>query len=140
MLFQSRLLNNSYPDLSKLIPDEYELVLKLNLVEFYNTIDRVSLLTSEKDKNQVKMEINSDDIVLSSTSQEIGKIEETMHVSKSADKNMVIAFSSKYMMDALKSLDCEFINLQFNGEVKPIIIKNPDSDDLLQLILPIRTY
>ena len=48
MLFQSRLLNNSYPDLSKLIPDEYELVLKLNLVEFYNTIDRVSLLTSEK--------------------------------------------------------------------------------------------
>ena len=63
MLFQSRLLNNSYPDLSKLIPDEYELVLKLNLVEFYNTIDRVSLLTSEKDKNQVKMEINSDDII-----------------------------------------------------------------------------
>ena len=28
----------------------------------------------------------------------------------------------------------------FNGDVKPIIIKNPDSDDLTQLILPIRTY
>ena len=53
---------------------------------------------------------------------------------------MKIAFSSKYMMDALKSLDCEFINLMFNGDVKPIIIKNPDSDDLTQLILPIRTY
>ena len=55
-------------------------------------------------------------------------------------QNFKIAFSSKYMMDALKSLDCDYVNLQFNGEIKPIIIKNPDSDDLTQLILPIRTY
>ena len=140
MLFQSRLLNNSYPDLSKLIPDEYELVLKLNLVEFYNTIDRVSLLTSEKDKNQVKMEINSDDIVLSSTSQEIGKIEETMHVSKSADKNMVIAFSSKYMMDALRTLKCDEVEIKLNSEIKPIIIKNAEDDNLIQIVVPIKTF
>lgn len=140
MLFQSRLLNNSYPDLSKLIPDEYELVLKLNLVEFYNTIDRVSLLTSEKDKNQVKMEINSDDIVLSSTSQEIGKIEETMHVSKSADKNMVIAFSSKYMMDALRTLKCDEVEIKLNSEIKPIIIKNSEDDNLIQIVVPIKTF
>ena len=44
------------------------------------------------------------------------------------------------MMDALKVLDCEEVKLLFNGEIKPIIIKNPESDDILQLILPIRTY
>ena len=28
----------------------------------------------------------------------------------------------------------------FNGEIKPIVLKNTETDDLIQLILPIRTY
>ena len=51
-----------------------------------------------------------------------------------------IAFSSKYMMDALRSFDSDEVKLLFNGEVKPIIVKANDNDDLIQLILPIRTY
>ena len=44
------------------------------------------------------------------------------------------------MMDALKSLESDEVELLFNGEIKPIILKNPESDNLIQLILPIRTY
>ena len=44
------------------------------------------------------------------------------------------------MMDALKSIESEDVELLFNGEIKPIILKNPESDNLIQLILPIRTY
>ena len=44
------------------------------------------------------------------------------------------------MMDALKSFESEEVELLFNGEIKPIILKNPESDNLIQLILPIRTY
>ena len=44
------------------------------------------------------------------------------------------------MMEALKSFDAEDVQLLFNGEIKPIIIKNPEVEDLIQLILPIRTY
>ena len=44
------------------------------------------------------------------------------------------------MMDSIKALESEEIELKFNGEIKPIIIKNPENDDVIQLILPIRTY
>ena len=44
------------------------------------------------------------------------------------------------MMDALKAFGSSEVELLFNGEIKPIILKNPESDDLVQLILPIRTY
>ena len=140
MLFQSRLLNGSYPDTSKLIPTDFELTLTLPLIEFYNTIDRVSLLTTEKDKNLVKMEVIDDNLMLSSTSQEIGKMEENMKVEKSNEKEIKIAFSSKYMMEALKTFETEDIEIFFNSEIKPIIIKNIENEDLIQLILPIRTY
>ncbi|MBS7021409.1 MAG: DNA polymerase III subunit beta, partial [Firmicutes bacterium] len=63
-----------------------------------------------------------------------------LFVKKNNESEIKIAFSSKYMMDALKSLESDEVELLFNGEIKPIILKNPESDNLIQLILPIRTY
>ncbi len=140
MIFQSRLLNGTYPDTSKLIPEEFELTIELDLVEFYNTIDRVSLLTSEKDKNLVKMEIIGNELIISSTSQEIGNMEEKMNIVKNNDIDMKIAYSSKYMLDALRSLKCEKIEVKLNSEIKPIIIKNKEDNNLIQLVLPIKTF
>lgn len=140
ILFQSRLLNNSYPDTSKLIPTDFEVSITIDLVEFYNAIDRVSLLTSEKDKNLVKMELDDKTLVLSSTSQEIGKMEEKLEITKDNEVNMKIAYSSKYMLDALRTLKCEKIEIKLNSEIKPIIIKNTEDENLIQLVLPIKTF
>ena len=140
LIVMTRLINGNYPDTNKLIPEDFDLKIKINLDNFYNAIDRASLLTNESDKNTIKFETKNNSVVISSNIQEIGYVEEHLTIDKNNDEELKIAFSSKYMMDALKSLDCEFINLMFNGDVKPIIIKNPDSDDLTQLILPIRTY
>ena len=50
-------------------------VVKLNKNEFYNVIDRAALLTSEKDKNIVKFELNDGELLVSSNTPEIGKVE-----------------------------------------------------------------
>ena len=44
------------------------------------------------------------------------------------------------MMEAIKVIDSDELELNFNGEFKPIIIKSPTNNDLIGLILPIRTY
>ena len=140
IIMLTRIINGTYPDATKLIPTEFSLIVKINLRNFYNAIDRASLLTNESDKNTIKFETNNNSVVISSNIPEIGYVEENINIDKNIDDELKIAFSSKYMMDAIKSFDCEYINLMFNGDVKPIIIKNPESDDLTQLILPIRTY
>ena len=70
------------------------------------------------------------------------KLNESMQIFVEKDNNneIKIAFNSKFMMEAVKSLESEEIELMFNGEIKPIILKSIESDDLIQLILPIRTY
>ncbi len=140
IIMLSRIINGTYPDTSKLIPTEFLLTIKVKLNEFYNSIDRASLLTNESDKNTIKLESKDNIIIVSSNIPEIGNVEEKLEGIKDKNEEIKIAFSSKYMMEALKSLDCEEIVLMFNGEIKPIIIKNPESEDLIQLILPIRTY
>ncbi len=140
IVMMSRLINGTYPDTSKLIPNDFEMELKVNLSDFYDAIDRASLLTNEADKNTIKLESNQNSITVSSNIPEIGNVVEKVNVENVKQKDIKIAFSSKYMMDALKAFGSNEIKLLFNSEVKPIILQNPESDDLIQLILPIRTY
>lgn len=136
----TRLISGTYPDTSKLIPENFELTMNVKYDDFYSAIDRASLLTNETDKNTIKFESNKKEAIISSNIPEIGNVEEKIAVEKDNDSEIKIAFNSRFMMDAIKALESDEIKLMFNGEVKPIILKNPESDDLIELILPIRTY
>ena len=136
----TRLISGTYPDTSKLIPEEFELIMNIIYDDFYSAIDRASLLTNESDKNTIKFQSNKNEAIISSNIPEIGNVEEKVTVQKNNDNEIKIAFNSKFMMDAIRALESDEINLMFNGEIKPIILKNPESDDLIELILPIRTY
>jgi len=140
IIFQSKLLNGTYPDTSKLIPENYEIKIYATTSDLYDVIDRASLLTNDKEKNIVNLEIKENILIITSNSPEIGKVEEKLEIEKSNDLNLKISFSAKYMMDALKSLESEKVEITFNGEVKPIILKNKDMSNLIQLIVPIKTY
>ncbi len=140
IIFMSRLINGTYPDTSKLIPKEFKIVLKVKLNQFYDSIDRASLLTNESDKNTICLETKDDLVTISSNIPEIGNVVEKVMVDNVNKEDIRISFSSKYMLEALRYIDCDEIELLFNGEIKPIIIKSTSIDDLTQLILPIRTY
>lgn len=138
--FQSRLINGTYPNTSNLIPNEEFLIISSKLTDLYNVIDRASILTSDKEKNIVTLETNGNILTLKSSSQEIGRVEEKMEITKNNDEDIRISFSAKYMMEALKSFSTETVELHFVGEVKPILVKSSEDETLTQLVLPIRTY
>ena len=138
--FESRLINGTYPNTSNLLPDDSFLVVSTKLNDFYDVIDRVSILTSDKEKNIVTLETLDDTLVLRSSSVEIGRVEEKMKISKNNNENIKISFSAKYMMEALKSFSTETVDIHFVGEIKPILIKSVEDETLTQLVLPIRTY
>ncbi len=138
--FESRLINGTYPNTSNLLPDDSFLVVSTNLNAFYDVIDRVSILTSDKEKNIVTLETNGDTLILRSSSAEIGRVEEKMAINKNNNEDIKISFSAKYMMEALKSFSTETVDIHFVGEIKPILIKSSEDETLTQLVLPIRTY
>ncbi len=140
ILFQSSLLNGTYPNTSNLIPNDFDIIINTNLNEFYSSIDRAALLTQSKDKNIVRMETNDNDLNISSYASEIGKVEDRITITKNSEKNIAISFSSKYMMDALKTFEEEELLILLNNDSSPIILKSIKDESLIQLILPIKTY
>ena len=139
-LFQSRLINGSYPNTTNLLPKDSLVKVSVNINELYNVIDRVSILTSDKEKNIVTLETQGDTLILKSSSAEIGRVEEKMLISKNNKEDIKISFSAKYMMEALRTFEGDNATINFVGEVNPIIIKDDKEDNLIQLVLPIRTY
>lgn len=140
IIMMTTLINGTYPDTTKLIPTEFMLDVSISLNDLYNALDRASLITNQDDKNTINLEVLDNMIKISSNIPEIGNVEENVSATANNDKKLKISFSSRYMMEAIKAFNSENIVLQFNGEVKPIIIKGDDNQDLTELILPIRTY
>ena len=138
--FESRLINGTYPNTSNLLPDDAYLIISTTLDSFYSVIDRVSILTSDKEKNIVTLETTGNTLILRSSSAEIGRVEEKMPITKNNNEDIKISFSAKYMMEALKSFSTETVDIHFVGEIKPILIKSTEDETLTQLVLPIRTY
>ena len=140
IMFQSTLLNGTYPDTSNYIPKDFKYMINVSLKEYYDAIDRASIITLSKDKNIVKMSINDRKVIIYGSSAENGKTKEEISIECNNKEKLDISFSSKYMLDALKVLNTQNIILLINGDDKPIIINAVDDDTIIELILPIKTY
>ncbi|MDD4298107.1 MAG: DNA polymerase III subunit beta [Bacilli bacterium] len=139
ILFQSRLLNGTFPNISTLIPEDYTLEVTSDLNELYNIIDRTSLL-SDSDKNIIQMEIINNELITTCDTLQVGKVEERIIVEKNNNNNLKISFNARFMMDALKSFNSKKIQILLTNETKQFIIKDATDESLLQLIVPVRTY
>ena len=138
--FQTNLLSGTYPDTNHFIPNEFAYMINLDLKNFNDAVDRASLLAQNKDKNIVRAVIDNKLMILSSSASEIGKTEEKINIESSNKEKLEIAFSSKYMLEALKVIKDDNILLLINSDDKPILIKSVNDESLLELILPVKTY
>lgn len=139
-LFQSRLIAGSYPQTSKSIPKEFNLVINVDRKQFYTIIEQASILNNDKDKNIVSINIKENMLYAQSISNEKGSAKMKMVIENNSKEEINISFSARFMMEALNALSTNTVEISLINEVKPIILKNNVEDNLLQLILPIRTY
>lgn len=140
LIFQSSLLNGTYPNTDNSIPKDFKYIIKANLKEYYNILDRASLITQSKDKNIIDLEINDSKLIIRAASVEMGKVEEKMDIINENSNNIKLSFSAKYMIEALKVFKKEEIYILLNGEINPIILKEIENEELIELILPMKTY
>ena len=140
MRFISRLLEGNYPDTTRLFPENYETKVTVNNDEFYHAIDRVSLLAREGGNNVIRMTVENSQVELASNSPEVGTVNEEVNASHTEGEDIKISFNSKYMMDALRAIQSEEVSIEFFGTMRPFTITPSESSEVVQLILPIRTY
>ncbi|GGE48163.1 DNA polymerase III subunit beta [Pullulanibacillus camelliae] len=138
--FYSRLLEGNYPNTDGLIPQETKTEVTLGTKSFLQAIDRASLLAREEKNNVVKLKtLDGQSLEILSQSTEIGRVHENVDAQEISGEEVRISFSAKYMMDALRQIDASDVKISFTGAMRPFLIRPVEEQDLLMLILPVRT-
>lgn len=133
----TRRLEGDFLNYRKSIPESFRYVLQLDRAEFMATIDRVSLIVSEKNSSPVRMSFNDGSIDCLCVTP-IGKAEDACSCEGSAE-GLEIGFNDRYLMDALKAAGTDKLNLCLNTSSSPTILEAADgSKNFTYMILPVR--
>ena len=117
-----------------MLSSDYETKVKINKREFLNCIDRATLLVKEGDKKPIIINITDDTMELKINST-VGSMNEEIDIAKSG-KDLMIGFNPKFLIDALKVIDEEEIEIYLVNPKAPCFIKNPE-ESYIYLILPV---
>ncbi|MDD3223100.1 MAG: DNA polymerase III subunit beta [Clostridium sp.] len=132
----SRLLEGEFINYNSIIPEEYNLRVKVKREELLNCIERASLLAKDGNTNLIKFDINEENMILTSNSQ-LGNVREELNIILQGE-GLEIAFNAKYMIDLLKIMEEEEIYMEFSSSVSPCVVKDAKNNNCTYLVLPVR--
>lgn len=130
----SRLIEGEYLKIDNILSADYETKIKLNKREFLGCIDRSTLLIKEGDKKPIILNI-LDDVMELKMNSIVGSLDEELDISKMG-KDLMIGFDPKFLIDALKVIDDEEIEIKLLNSKAPCFIKD-DEENYIYLILPV---
>jgi DNA polymerase-3 subunit beta len=130
----SRLIEGEYYKIDQMLSNDYETKIKINKKEFLSCIDRANLLVKESEKKPIVINIADDQIELSMTSS-LGSMKEEISVVKEG-KDILIGFNPKFLMDALRVVDDEEVDIYLFNPKAPCFIKDKE-ESYIYLILPV---
>lgn len=134
--FLTRLVDGTYPNYEQVIPTNNEKILNVDRLSLIKALRRVSILSRER-SNAVKMEIDSNNMVLSSQNPDLGEALDEVSVQYSGAP-MTIFFNAKYILDSLNAMTSESVVFKLNEPLSPVIIQEENRDDYLCIVMPMR--
>ncbi|MGE5423046.1 MAG: DNA polymerase III subunit beta, partial [Ignavibacteriales bacterium] len=141
--FLTRLIEGQYPNYNQVVPQEFINSFFIEADPLIESLERASLLpTDAKSIKHVQMDFGQTELMLSAFSEKMGEMNEVIDtVNAETDKTIKINFNTRYMLDIVKILGAENkdIQIKLTGAMSPAIIKNPEEDSYIHVLVPLRT-
>jgi len=132
----SKLIDGSFPDYQKVIPDNNNNILSVNRNDLFMAVDRVSTITNERSP-AIKFKLLQNVMNMTSVDSENGQATEDINTEYKGDE-MEIGFNSKYILEMINNLEDENITLSFNDSSSPVIVTEKSNPNLIYVLMPMR--
>ncbi len=135
----SKVIDGTFPDYTKVIPQNNDKKFKTNNSELKNAIDRVSAvaINEETKSKAIKLTIENNKLNLSVESQSKGSAKEEIDISYSSEK-VDIGFNSRYLLDICNEVDGDEIDVNLLDSISPAIILDKTDENLFFVLMPMR--
>lgn len=135
----SRLIEGNYPDYKKLIPSEFNTVVKLDKDKFTKIIKLVGLFSSRV--NDIKLSFLKDGqdskLAVYAGDSDLGENDSEFNIDMSGE-NLEVKFNWRYLVDGVSNLSGNTAVFNFIDEQKPCLIKSLEDTSFLYIVMPIR--
>lgn len=132
----SKLIDGTFPDYSRVIPQNNEKILVVEKGIFAAAADRVATISSERGK-AVKMMLSAGKIVLNVNNPDHGSATEEMD-GQYASADLDIGFNSRYLHDILGEIEGDTVTVKLADPGSPTIFLGPGEDSPLYVLMPMR--
>ena len=134
----SKTIDGKFPDYKRVIPDESKnnKNLEISVSSFKEALGRISTL-SETSTRSVKLQVSAKAVNLTvSLSESQG--EETLEPLSYEGEDIEIGFNSTYLLDILRLIGSDAVNLQFSDDQSPATILDKAEEQTLFVLMPMR--
>lgn len=134
-----RILEGEFIDWRKVVPSNNKYLLTANVSELTSTIERVSLIVSEKIKSPVRCTFG-ENIADFKTMNTIGTAHDTCNIAGNGEE-LEIGFNCRYLLDALRAIPSTEVTLELQNGLSPIVFTPVDENqDFAYMVLPVRLH
>ncbi len=130
----SRLIEGEYYKIDKMISSDYETKVRVNRQAMLDSIDLTTLLLKESDKKPVIIDVKDEHLEFSLNVNR-GSINDELEAVKEG-KDIMIGFNPRFLIDALRVIDDEEIDIYMCNAKSPCFIRD-EEENYIYLILPV---
>jgi len=131
-----RLINGEFPDYRQVVPTTNKNRVKVKRDDLLHSLERVSLLASEKSRG-VKFTVKNSLMKISSNNPELGEAKEEVPVDYQGE-DLEIGFNARYLTDCLNAIASEDVFLELNDKLSPGIIKGSNVGNYTCVVMPMK--
>lgn len=136
----SNLIEGEFIKYKQMFTKDYKTKITVNRTKLLEALDRTMLIStssiSDNKRSPVKLDIKDKQVVITSNAED-GNCYEEVPLNLEGDV-LEIAFNPKYIIDAVKTIEEDNVNLFFTSSLSPCIIKGETLLNQKYLILPLR--
>ncbi len=132
----SKLIEGTYPDYERVIPQGNDKLLKLDTQVFKDAVDRVATVSGEKSRS-VRLVLGPDRLTLSANNPDAGQATEDISVDYDQEA-LEIGFNAKYLLDVANQIESDEAELLFADSVSPTLVLDQSDADARYVLMPLR--
>ena len=133
-LVLSRILDGEFFRIESMLSNDYDTKVNVSRLKLQNAIEQSMILIRENEHKPMILDIENGMLKLSVNSS-LGFMDAKVNIEKSGS-DLKIAFNPKFLVDALKVIDDDFVNIYFTNAKSPCFIRD-DKNTYTYLILPV---
>ncbi|WP_294500335.1 DNA polymerase III subunit beta [uncultured Gemmiger sp.] len=133
----SRLIEGEFLNYKQVIPNGCRSKVVVDCKQFIDTIERASLIITERLKNPLRITFAKDKITVRCQTA-LGKVMDEFPPVKMEGDAVEIGFNNRYMLEALRNARSERVLLEISGPLSPVKVLPEEGKDFIYLVLPVR--